>query len=214
MPGLVWQHLQDERAAGSAARPSAFRACKAMCCQRDWPHPEATSAGQVASHRRPVVSPGQQCKRRSPSRAMPYAVHISPGGSSYHSRPGSRDTAGEDRFASGVQNGACPRGRPQTAGNPLARGHIYRHSLTIWAEVSTKNIFGILSDWGVAWQLHYLDDFLLMGPPGSQSCARSLQTTIDSCKQLGEPVAMHKTEGPGTTLTFLGVQINTQDMTL
>ena len=73
---------------------------------------------------------------------------------------------------------------------------------------------GVLYDRGVAWQLHYLDDFLLMGTPGSQSCARSLQTTIDSCKQLGVPVATHKTEGPATTLTFLGIQINTQDMTL
>jgi len=72
----------------------------------------------------------------------------------------------------------------------------------------------VLHDRGVAWQLHYLNDFLLMGPPGSQLCARSLQTTIDSYSQLGVPVAMRKTEGPTTTLTILGIQISTQDMTL
>ena len=67
---------------------------------------------------------------------------------------------------------------------------------------------------GVAWQLHYLDDFLLMGPHGSLSCARALQITLDTCSQLGVPVATHKTEGPVSRLTFLGIQIDTQEMTL
>ena len=54
-PGMAT--LTGREGSRQAARPSAFRACKAMCSQPDWPHPEATSAGQVASHRRPVVSP-------------------------------------------------------------------------------------------------------------------------------------------------------------
>ena len=67
---------------------------------------------------------------------------------------------------------------------------------------------------GVAWQLHYLDDFLFMGTPGSLSCARALQITLDTCSQLGVPVATHKTEGPVSRLTFLGIKIDTQEMTL
>ena len=67
---------------------------------------------------------------------------------------------------------------------------------------------------GVAHQLHYLDDFLFMGPPQSSSCARALHTTMDTCSQLGVPVATHKTEGPASQLTFLGIQIDTQAMTL
>lgn len=51
---------------------------------------------------------------------------------------------------------------------------------------SAPKIFSAFSDalaWvlharGVAWQLHYLDDFLFMGPPGSASCARALQVTV------------------------------------
>ena len=43
----------------------------------------------------------------------------------------------------------------------------------------------------LAWQLHYLDDFLVMGPPsGSTSYARVLEVTMDS-RQLGVPVATH-----------------------
>lgn len=34
------------------------------------------------------------------------------------------------------------------------------------------------------------------------------------CKQLGVPVANHKTEGPSTKLTFLGIQIDTEAMQL
>ena len=87
---------------------------------------------------------------------------------------------------------------------------------------SAPKIFSAFSDalaWvlyarGVAWQLHYLDDFLFMGLPGSTSCARALQVTMDTCRQLGVPVATHKTEGPATQLTFLGIQVNTQNMTL
>ena len=69
---------------------------------------------------------------------------------------------------------------------------------------SAPKIFSAMSDalaWilqarGVTHQLHYLDDFLLLGPPGTSTCARALQCTLDTCQQLGVPVATHKTEGP------------------
>jgi hypothetical protein len=67
---------------------------------------------------------------------------------------------------------------------------------------------------GAAWQLHYLDDFLLMGPPGQADCATALETAYDTCRQLGVPVAAHKTEGPATQLTFLGIQVDTHAMSL
>ena len=72
----------------------------------------------------------------------------------------------------------------------------------------------ILQARGVAWQLHYLDDFLFMGPPGQAACATALETALDTCRQLGVPVAAHKTEGPTTQLTFLGIQVATHAMSL
>ena len=43
----------------------------------------------------------------------------------------------------------------------------------------------ILQARGVTHQLHYLDDFLLVGPPGSSTCTRALQCTLDTCQELG-----------------------------
>lgn len=67
---------------------------------------------------------------------------------------------------------------------------------------------------GVTWQLHYLDDFLFLGHAGSPECGLALQRALESCSRLGVPVASHKTEGPTTCLTFLGIQIDTVAMSL
>ena len=72
----------------------------------------------------------------------------------------------------------------------------------------------ILHSRGAAWQLHYLDDFLFMGPPADKSCAKALEVALDTCRELGVPVAAHKTKGPATQLRFLGIQVNTLTMTL
>ena len=72
----------------------------------------------------------------------------------------------------------------------------------------------VLGSKGIKWQLHYLDDFLFCGPPDSSVCAVVLEQALETCADLGVPVAMHKTEGPSTRLTFLGIQIDTEDMSL
>eukprot|EP00731_Ephydatia_muelleri_P033498 Em0031g6a len=57
--------------------------------------------------------------------------------------------------------------------------------------------------------IHYLDDFLLAGPPGQPTCSESTETMLRVCERLGIPVALDKLEGPATTITFLGITINT-----
>ena len=82
---------------------------------------------------------------------------------------------------------------------------------------SAPKIFSALADglmWilhsrGVASALHYLDDFLLLGPPSTQTCQAALHSTLSICEELGLPVAPERTEGPGTALTFLGIEIDT-----
>ena len=44
--------------------------------------------------------------------------------------------------------------------------------------------------------IHYLDDFLLVGAPGSSQCATAKDTTLQVCQHLGVPVAMDKLEFP------------------
>ena len=87
---------------------------------------------------------------------------------------------------------------------------------------AAPKIFSALSDalaWilhskGVIHQLHYLDDFLLLGPPDDPACRLALQCTLHVCQELGVPIAMHKTEGPSCQLTFLGIHIDTIKMEL
>ena len=67
---------------------------------------------------------------------------------------------------------------------------------------------------GVRSVMHYLDDFLLAGPPGSLQCARDLNTLLSSFSRLGVPVATQKLEGPTTCLTFLGIEIDTMALQL
>jgi len=60
--------------------------------------------------------------------------------------------------------------------------------------------------------LHYLDDFLLLGPPNSLICQNNLTTIKEVCLQLGVPLALEKVEGPSDLLTFLGIALDTQHM--
>lgn len=85
---------------------------------------------------------------------------------------------------------------------------------------SAPKLFNILADllsWilqskGVSPLLHYLDDFLTMGPPSSTTCAENLTTIKEVCLQLGIPLAVDKVEGPSTSLTFLGIVLDTERM--
>ena len=63
---------------------------------------------------------------------------------------------------------------------------------------------------GIVNCLHYLDDFLFWGPPSSQECGRAMRRATAWCERLGLPVAPHKTVGPTTTLTFLGIEIDSE----
>jgi len=60
--------------------------------------------------------------------------------------------------------------------------------------------------------LHYLNDFFTAGLANSPMCKQNLQAMFTLCKKINAPIKMSKVEGPTTTLTFLGIQINTVTM--
>ncbi len=62
---------------------------------------------------------------------------------------------------------------------------------------------------GVAEVIHYLDDFLFFGNHASPVCAESLRIALEWCDRLGVPVSAHKVEGPATSITFLGIVLDT-----
>ena len=85
---------------------------------------------------------------------------------------------------------------------------------------SAPKIFSAVADallWvmfrnGVSSAIHYLDNFLFCGAAGSGKCAQNLASALTTCRDLGVPVAEHKTQGPSTVLTFLGIEIDTVHM--
>lgn len=62
---------------------------------------------------------------------------------------------------------------------------------------------------GLSSVIHYLDDFLCIGPAESAICASLLATLQQVFEVFGVPLAADKTEGPATELRFLGIIIDT-----
>ena len=67
---------------------------------------------------------------------------------------------------------------------------------------------------GVQAVYHYLDDFIVLGPPRSEVCTENLQILHKVCNDLGVPLAPEKQEGPSTIITFLGITIDTNSQEL
>ena len=61
---------------------------------------------------------------------------------------------------------------------------------------------------------HYLDDFIFAGKEGSNQCRTLMNCFLATCKDLGIPIADEKSVGPVTVLTFLGLEIDTEEMVI
>ncbi|CAJ0944438.1 unnamed protein product [Ranitomeya imitator] len=59
---------------------------------------------------------------------------------------------------------------------------------------------------------HYLDDFLIVGPAGSEVCATTLAQFKDTMAHFGVPLSPEKTIGPVSVITFLGIEIDSVAM--
>ena len=102
------------------------------------------------------------------------------------------------------------------------RGEVFIDTVLPFGLRSAPKIFSAVADaveWivrknGVRELCHYLDDFLVFGSPGSNECAQNLSALVKWAEWLGFPLALEKVEGPSTTLTFLGVEIDTSTLML
>lgn len=87
---------------------------------------------------------------------------------------------------------------------------------------SAPKVFNVLADclqWifqhsGIKHVLHYLDDYLLAGKPESGECGEGLQRALALCEELGAQVSREKLEGPGTSIVFLGIILDTTNLEL
>ena len=101
-------------------------------------------------------------------------------------------------------------------------GKEYRDQALPFGLRSAPKLFTAVAD-GLAWAMqqegvhnsvHYLDDFLFWGPPSSPECGVSLSKATAVCHPLGLPTAPHKTVGPATVLTFLGIEVDSMAQVL
>uniref|UniRef100_A0A1X7VB28 Reverse transcriptase domain-containing protein n=1 Tax=Amphimedon queenslandica TaxID=400682 RepID=A0A1X7VB28_AMPQE len=62
--------------------------------------------------------------------------------------------------------------------------------------------------------MHYLDELMFFGSPGSEDSEFALQLALDVLAGLGIPVSVPKLEGPSTSVTFLGIVIDFETIEL
>jgi hypothetical protein len=61
---------------------------------------------------------------------------------------------------------------------------------------------------------HYLDDFIFAGQENSERCKTLMNYFLGISQELGIPIADEKSVGTVTVLTFLGLDIDTEDMAI
>ena len=66
----------------------------------------------------------------------------------------------------------------------------------------------IMQQQGVGWVAHYVDDFITVGTPDSGECARYVDIMHKVCEDTAMPVEPEKDEGPATTISFLGLELD------
>ena len=98
-------------------------------------------------------------------------------------------------------------------------GQIFVDSALPFGLCSAPKIFTAVADvieWcfreaGVKHVDHYLDDYIVLGAPGTRECAQSLEIVRSVAGELGVPLAEDKCEGPTTRLVFLGFEIDSTE---
>jgi hypothetical protein len=88
-----------------------------------------------------------------------------------------------------------------------------RSACHLWERYATAMEWIIRTQFDVQHITHYVDDTFLASNT-EQLCARDLARTKAGMAALGAPDAADKTEGPATALTYLGIRINSANMSI
>ena len=88
-----------------------------------------------------------------------------------------------------------------------------RSSPALFNKLATAIEWILSHNYGLTNIIHYLDDFFTAGPPDTEECARHMHTMNFLCHRLGSPTKPEKEEGPSTTITFLGILLDSTTMT-
>ena len=102
------------------------------------------------------------------------------------------------------------------------QGNLFVDAVLPFGLRSARRIFTAVADvleWrakfeGITHIIHYLDDFLILAPPGGSRCKQELEGLLALFGRLQVPVPAEKVEGPSTQLIFLGIEMDTSRMCL
>ena len=61
---------------------------------------------------------------------------------------------------------------------------------------------------GVQWVAHYIDDYVMVGAPGTQDCLQNVEVMHAMCIRADMPIQPEKDEGPATPIVFLGLELD------
>ena len=70
----------------------------------------------------------------------------------------------------------------------------------------------LIHHWSVEDLLHYLDDYFTLGAAGTNICANRLAAIDQAAQHVGIPLAPEKCEGPTTRIIFLGIELDSIEM--
>jgi len=88
----------------------------------------------------------------------------------------------------------------------------FAYALPLTIFVVADAMAWIMQARGISWLAHSLDDFVTTGAPGREERSRNAETMHTLCRQLGMPVEPKKDEGPATTISILGLELDSVAM--
>ena len=86
-----------------------------------------------------------------------------------------------------------------------------RSSPYIFTALAELLLWILIHVMGISHCIHYLDDYFCTSVTQGQ-CQRDMRTLMATCEDLGVPLTPDKIIGPTRTLTYLGIQIDTERM--
>lgn len=100
--------------------------------------------------------------------------------------------------------------------------YYYDSCLALGCSISCHffEMFSSFLEWVVRFEtgsrsiIYYLDDFLFISPSPGPQCWYLLDTFCYFISRFGVPLSAKKTEGPSTKLSFLGIELDSEEMVL
>ena len=89
-----------------------------------------------------------------------------------------------------------------------------RSSVNRFTLLASTLLWILQNNYNIVHSTHYLDDYFLAAPANSNMCEVRMRITREVFARLGIPLAPEKIEGPTSRLTFLGIEIDSETMSL